>query len=64
VSRPRRPLTTRDAIGAGFLMLSVNAVCTAIGAGIGVLLGSPVPLLLAGFFVGFGVAIAVVARRF
>lgn len=45
-------------------MLAVNALCAGIGAGIGELFGALVPLALAGFFVGFGVAVAVVARRY
>lgn len=56
--------TGRDAAGAGMLLLAVNAVCTAIGAGIGVLAGAVVPLLLAGFFVGFAIGVAVVINRF
>jgi hypothetical protein len=61
----RRPIVTgRDAAGAGALLLSVNAICTAIGAGLGALVGAVVPLLLAGFFVGFFLGIAVVAKRF
>jgi type IV secretory pathway TrbD component len=45
-------------------MLSVNALCAGAGAGIGALVGAIVPLALAGFFVGFGVAVWFVARRF
>lgn len=64
VEHGRRPLTGRDAAGAGFLLLSVNAVCAGIGAGLGALLGALVPLLVAGIFIGFFSGIAVVARRF
>jgi hypothetical protein len=61
----RRPIVTgRDAAGAGALLLSVNAICAAIGAGLGALVGAVVPLLLAGFFIGFFLGIAVVAKRF
>ena len=60
----RRPLTGRDAAGAGALLMSVNLVCAGIGAGIGALIGSVVPLLLVGFFIGFFLGIAVVAKRF
>jgi hypothetical protein len=60
--RPR--VTGRDAAGAGFLMLSANAVCAGIGAAIGALVGALVPLLIAGFLIGFGVGIRVVAKRF
>jgi hypothetical protein len=54
----------RDAAGAGFLLLSVNLGCAAIGAGIGALVGALVPLLIVGFFVGFGVGLRVVVKRF
>jgi hypothetical protein len=63
-SRPRSSITAADAAKAGALMLAVNALCTGAGAGIGALLGVTVPMALAGFFVGFGVAIAVVIRRY
>lgn len=59
-----KPVTGRDAAGAGFLMLSVNAVCAGIGAGIGAAIGALVPLLIVGFLIGFGVGIRVVAKRF
>jgi hypothetical protein len=57
-------MSGRDAAGAGMLLLAVNLVCMAIGAGIGVLVGAVVPFVLAGFFVGFGVGLAVVINRF
>jgi len=57
-------VTGRDAAGAGFLLLAVNAVCAGIGAGIGALVGAVVPLLIVGFFIGFGVGIWVVIKRF
>jgi hypothetical protein len=60
----RRPLTGRDAAGAGALLMAVNAMCAGVGAGIGALTGALVPLALAGFFIGFPVGIAVVANRF
>jgi hypothetical protein len=59
-----RPLTGRDAAGAGALLLSVNAMGAGAGAGIGALVGALVPLLLVGFFIGFFLGIAVVANRF
>ncbi|HWD64341.1 MAG TPA: hypothetical protein VG405_04145 [Solirubrobacteraceae bacterium] len=63
--RPRpKPVTGRDAAGAGFLMLAVNAVCAGIGAAIGLAIGALVPLLIAGFLIGFGVGMRVVAKRF
>jgi hypothetical protein len=57
-------VTGRDAAGAGFLMLAVNAVCAGIGAAIGLAIGALVPLLIAGFLIGFGVGMRVVAKRF
>jgi hypothetical protein len=60
----QRPLTGRDAAGAGALLLSVNALCTGVGPLIGELVGALVPLLLAGFFIGFFLGIKVVANRF
>jgi hypothetical protein len=60
----RRPITGRDAAGAGGLMLAVNAMCAGVGAGLGALVGAVVPLLLVGFFVGFFLGIRVVANRF
>jgi hypothetical protein len=59
-----KPVTGRDAAGAGFLMLAVNAVCAGIGAAIGLAIGALVPLLIAGFLIGFGVGIRVVVKRF
>ncbi len=61
-SRP--PATGRDVAGAGVLLLSVNALCAAVGAGIGALVGALIPLMLAGFCVGFFLGIRVVAKRF
>ncbi len=61
-NRPR--VTGRDVAGAGALMLSVNLICAAVGAGLGALIGALVPLMLAGFLIGFGVGIRVVSRRF
>ncbi len=60
----RRPVTGRDAAGAGALLMSVNLVCAGVGAGIGALVGAVVPLLLVGFFIGFFGGIAVVSKRF
>lgn len=62
--RPPPRMTGRDAAGAGFLMLGVNALCAGIGAAIGVAVGALVPFLIAGILIGFGVAIRVVAKRF
>jgi hypothetical protein len=60
----QRPLTGKDAAGAGALLLAVNALCAGVGALIGEIAGALVPLLLAGFFIGFFAGIAVVAKRF
>jgi hypothetical protein len=64
MTNSRPPVSGRDAAGAGALMLSVNVLCAAIGAGIGALVNAVVPLLLVGFFIGFFLGIRVVARRF
>lgn len=61
-SRP--PVTGRDVAGAGALMLSVNFLCAAAGAGIGALLGAVAPSAIVGFLIGFLVGMRVVAKRF
>ena len=49
---------------AGFTLLAAVLLCAAIGAGIGVLVGSvPLPAI-AGVFIGFGVGFWVVYTRF
>lgn len=60
----RPPITGKDVAGAGALMLSVNVLCAAVGAGIGALVGAAVPLAIVGFLIGFLLGIRVVARRF
>jgi len=60
----RPPVTGRDVAGAGALLLAANAICVAIGLGIGLLVGEPVWLAVAGLLVGFPVGLRVVARRF
>ena len=57
-------MTGRDVAGAGALMLAVNLLWTAVGAGIGAVLRAVVPLALAGFLAGFLMGIRVVAKRF
>jgi hypothetical protein len=57
-------MTGRDVAGAGALMLSVNLMCAAVGAGIGALVGAVVPLAIIGFLIGFLMGIWVVAKRF
>lgn len=64
MSEPPKRVTGADAAGAGFLMIAVNVVCAAIGAGIGFLVGAVVPFALLGFAIGFGLAIRVVIKRF
>ena len=60
----RPPLSGRDVAGAGFLLLSANLLCAAIGAGIGAPVGATVPLAVVGFLLGFFLGIYVVSRRF
>ncbi len=60
----RPPITGRDVAGAGVLMLSVNAVCAAMGAGLGALVGAVVPLFVAGLLCGFVLGVLVVINRF
>ena len=60
----RPPITGRDVAGAGFLMLAVNLVCAAAGAGLGALVNATAAGLIAGFLIGFLLAVALVRRRF
>jgi hypothetical protein len=64
MTNSRPPVTGRDVAGAGALLMSVNAVCAAVGAGVGALIGAVIPLALIGFFIGFFLGIRVVAKRF
>jgi hypothetical protein len=64
MTNSRPPVTGRDVAGAGALLLSVNAICAAVGAGIGALIGALIPFMLVGFFIGFFLGIRVVAKRF
>jgi hypothetical protein len=50
--------------GAGALLLGAILACAAVGLGIGVLLGAPALLALAGGFVGVGVGFWIVYSRF
>jgi hypothetical protein len=61
-SRP--PVTGRDVVGAGTLLLSANLLCAAVGAGIGALFGAALALGIIGFLIGFFVGLRVVAKRF
>jgi len=60
--RPNRP-TMRGAV-AGSLLVATIVLCAAVGFGIGAAVGAPVPLGIAGVFVGAVAGIVVVARRF
>jgi hypothetical protein len=60
----RSPITGADAARAGVVMLTVNGLCAGAGAAVGAAVGAIVPLALVGFFVGFGLAIAYVIRRY
>ena len=62
VPEPSKP-TMRGAV-AGSLLIACLVLCGGIGLGLGALVGAPVPLGLAGLFVGVPVGIVVVARRF
>jgi hypothetical protein len=64
MTNSRPPVTGRDVAGAGALLLSVNALCVAIGLGIGELAGQPVWCAVAGLLVGFLVGLRVVIGRF
>jgi hypothetical protein len=64
MTNSRPPVTGRDVAGAGTLLLAVNAICAAAGAGIGALVGAVIPLMLVGFGIGFFLGIRVVAKRF
>jgi len=63
MSRPPRPGGTSPAV-AGSLIVASIILCAAIGFGLGALAGLPVPLGIAGLFVGVGVGIALVITRF
>jgi hypothetical protein len=49
---------------AGSVLLGTVILCAAVGFGVGAVLGAPVPLGIAGVFVGAVAGIVVVARRF
>ncbi len=57
---PSRP----NGATAGTLILGAMALCAAVGAGLGALVGAFAPLLIAGVLVGFFVGIWVVYQRF
>jgi hypothetical protein len=50
--------------GAGALLIGTILTCAAVGLGLGVLIGAPALLALAGGFIGVGVGFWVVYDRF
>lgn len=50
--------------GAGALLIGAILSCAAVGLGIGLVLGVPAPLGLAGGFIGVGVGFWLVYDRF
>ena len=64
MTNSRPPVSGKDVAGAGALMLSVNLMCAAVGAGLGALVGATIALLLVGFGIGFFAGMYVVAKRF
>jgi hypothetical protein len=50
--------------GAGALLIGAILMCAAVGLGIGLVLGVPAPLGLAGGFIGVGVGFWLVYDRF
>jgi hypothetical protein len=64
MTNSRPPVSGRDVASAGALLLTVNLICAAIGAGLGALVRATVALMLVGFFIGFFLGIYVVAKRF
>ena len=55
---------SRNAAAAGFMLLLTIVICTAIGAGLGAIVGAPALLALAGGFIGLFVGFALVYTRF
>ena len=55
--------TMRGAV-AGSLVVATILVCGAVGLGVGAVVGIPVPLGIAGVFIGAVIGNVVVARRF
>ena len=58
------PDRSRDAALAGFLLVVTAVLCAGIGLGIGVAVGAPALLGIAGLFAGFGLGFALVYHRF
>jgi hypothetical protein len=59
---PSKP--TMRAAAAGMTIIATIVLCAAVGLGAGALLGIPVPLMLAGLFVGPVVGVLLVRSRF
>ncbi len=53
-----------DPAAAGFTLLATIILCTGVGLGLGLLVGAPVPLVLAGVFVGSIAGFALVYARY
>ena len=53
-----------NAAGAGFTLLGAVLLCAGIGIGAGFAVGAPVPLSIAGVFIGFVVGFRLVYTRF
>jgi hypothetical protein len=53
-----------DAAGAGALLIATILACAAVGTAIGALIGAPAALGIGAGFVGVGVGLWVVYRRF
>ncbi len=54
----------RNAAGAGALLIGAILACAGVGLGIGVLIGAPAALGIAGGFIGVGVGVWIVIDRF
>lgn len=61
---PEEPTPTMRAAAAGSMLVATIILCGLIGFGIGTLVGAPVPLLLAGLFVGPVLGVLLVRSRF
>jgi len=60
--RPQQDATSP--VVAGSLLVATVVLCTAVGFGVGALVGWPVPLGITGVFAGFAAGLALVIRRF
>jgi hypothetical protein len=63
MAEPSRGPSNRGA-AAGMLIVASIILCAGIGFGLGVLVGAPIALGLAGLFAGGGVGVALVIQRF